>query len=135
MSGRSPQLTLKKGAPGDQVRDLLCLQVASYLVGGPLMWMMPLHLHVNQKSDSYYIYLLNIERKQSSGINHYHYSVTNVRKMMCNNLKLDFVNINAYTVKSQLSEHQLSETTGSFEDDGRSRLFSLLSIAIKLPII
>ena len=39
------------------------------------------------------------------------------------------------TVKSQLSESRLSETTGLFEDDGQSRLFSLLSIAIKLPII
>ena len=40
-----------------------------------------------------------------------------------------------YTVKSQLSERRLSETTGLFEDNGRSRLFSLLSIAIKLPVI
>ena len=36
------------------------------------------------------------------------------------------------TVKSRLSERLLSETTGSYEDDGRSRLFSLVSIAIKL---
>ena len=49
VSGSSPQLTLKKGAPGDQVWDLLCVQLASYLERGPLMWMM--HLHVNQKSD------------------------------------------------------------------------------------
>ena len=27
------------------------MQLASYLEGGPLMWMMPLHLQVNQKSD------------------------------------------------------------------------------------
>ena len=27
------------------------MQLASYLEGGPLIWMMPLHLHVNQKSD------------------------------------------------------------------------------------
>ena len=40
-----------------------------------------------------------------------------------------------YTVKSRLSERRLSETTGLFEDNGQSRLFSLLSIAIKLPII
>ena len=40
-----------------------------------------------------------------------------------------------YTIKSRLSERRLSETTGLFEDDGQSRLFSLLSIAIKLPII
>ena len=39
------------------------------------------------------------------------------------------------TVKSRLSERQLSETTGLFEDDGQPRLFSLLSIAIKLLII
>ena len=51
MSGSSRQLTLKKGAPGDQVWDLLCMQLASYLEGGRLMWMIPLHLHVNQKSD------------------------------------------------------------------------------------
>ena len=41
----------------------------------------------------------------------------------------------SYTVKSQLSERRLSETTGLFEDDGQSRLCTLLSIAIKLPII
>ena len=29
--------------------DQLCVQLASYLEGGPLMWMM--HLHVNQKPD------------------------------------------------------------------------------------
>ena len=51
MGGSSRQLTLKKGAPGDQVCDLLCMQLASYLEGGPLMWMMPLHLNVNQKSN------------------------------------------------------------------------------------
>ena len=49
MSGSLRQLTLKKGAPGDQVSDLLCMQLASYLERGPLMWMM--HLQVNQKSD------------------------------------------------------------------------------------
>ena len=47
MSGSSRQLTLKKGAPG----DLLWVQLASYLEGDPLMWMIPLHLHINQKSD------------------------------------------------------------------------------------
>ena len=40
-----------------------------------------------------------------------------------------------HTVKSRLSERRLSETTGLFEDDGQSRIFSLLSIAVKLPII
>ena len=39
------------------------------------------------------------------------------------------------TVKSRLSERRLSETTGLFKDDGQSRTFYLLSIAIKLPII
>ena len=39
------------------------------------------------------------------------------------------------TVKSRLSKRRLSETTGLFEDYGQSRLFSLLFIAIKLPII
>ena len=27
------------------------MQLARYLEGDPLMWIMPLHLHVNQKSD------------------------------------------------------------------------------------
>ena len=42
---------------------------------------------------------------------------------------------NIYTVKSRLSDRRLSETTGLFEDDRQSPLFSLLYIAIKLPII
>ena len=37
--------------PVRQVWDLLYVQQASYLERGPLMWMMPLHLHVNLKSD------------------------------------------------------------------------------------
>ena len=32
------------------MRDLLCVQLASHLEGGPLMWMMPLHVN-KQKSD------------------------------------------------------------------------------------
>ena len=51
MSGSSRQLTLKKGASVDQVVDLLWVQVASYLERSPLIGMMPLHLHVNRKSD------------------------------------------------------------------------------------
>ena len=47
MSGSLGHLTLKKGAPGDQ----LWVQLASYLEGGPLMWMMLPNLHINQKSD------------------------------------------------------------------------------------
>ena len=30
---------------------LTMLALTSYLEGGLLMWMMPMHLHVNQKSD------------------------------------------------------------------------------------
>ena len=41
----------KLDIPGDLVWDLPCVQQASYLEGGPLMWMLPLYLHVNQKSD------------------------------------------------------------------------------------
>ena len=37
--------TLMTDIPGDLV------QQASYLEGGPLMWILPLYLHVNQKSD------------------------------------------------------------------------------------
>ena len=37
--------------PGGLVWDLPCVQQASYLEGGPLVWMLPLYLHVNQKSD------------------------------------------------------------------------------------
>ena len=36
--------------PGDQVWDLQCMQLASYLERGPLVWMMPLQMHVNKKS-------------------------------------------------------------------------------------
>ena len=31
--------------------DPPCVQQASYLEGGPLMWMLPLYLHVDQKSN------------------------------------------------------------------------------------
>ena len=37
--------------PGGLVWDLPCVQQASYLERGPLMWMLPLYLQVNQKSD------------------------------------------------------------------------------------
>ena len=37
--------------PGDLVWDLPCVQQASCLEGGPLLWIWPLYLHVNQKSD------------------------------------------------------------------------------------
>ena len=49
-SGSSWQSTLMIAIPGDLVWDLPCVQQASYLEGGPLMWMLPLYLYVNQKS-------------------------------------------------------------------------------------
>ena len=48
-SGSSRLSTLMIDVPGDLVWDLPCVQQASYLEGGPLMWMLPLYLHVNQK--------------------------------------------------------------------------------------
>ena len=50
-SGSSWPSTLMIDIPGDLVWDLPCMQQASYLEGGPLVWMLPLYLHVNQKSD------------------------------------------------------------------------------------
>ena len=50
-SGSSQLSTLMIDIPGDLEWDLPCVQQASYLEGGPLMWMLPLYLHVNQKSD------------------------------------------------------------------------------------
>ena len=50
-SGSSRPSTLMIDIPGDLVWDLPCVQQASYLQGGPLVWMLPLYLHVYQKSD------------------------------------------------------------------------------------
>ena len=50
-SGSSRPSTLMIDIPGDLVWDLPCVQQASYLEGGPLVWMLPLYLHINQKSD------------------------------------------------------------------------------------
>ena len=50
-SGSSRLSTLMTEICGDLVWDLPCVQQASYLEGGQLMWMLPLYLHVNQKSD------------------------------------------------------------------------------------
>ena len=50
-SGSSRLSTLMIDVPGDLVWDLPCVQQACYLEGSPLMWMLPLYLHVNQKSD------------------------------------------------------------------------------------
>ena len=49
-SGSSWLSTLMIEICGDLVWDLPCVQQASYLEVGPLMWMLPLYLHVNQKS-------------------------------------------------------------------------------------
>ena len=49
-SGSSRLSTLMIDVPGDLVWDLPCVQQASYLEVGPLMCMLPLYLHVNQKS-------------------------------------------------------------------------------------
>ena len=50
-SGSSRLSTLMIDVPGDLVWDLPCVQQASYLEGGPLMWMLHLYQHVNQKSN------------------------------------------------------------------------------------
>ena len=50
-SGSSRPSTLMIDIPGDLVWDLPCVQQASYLEGGPLVWMLPLYLYINQKSD------------------------------------------------------------------------------------
>ena len=42
---------------------MLCVQLASYLEGGQLMWMMPLHLHVNQKSGYYMMMIILYAQK------------------------------------------------------------------------
>ena len=57
-SGSSRLSTLVIDVPGDLVWDLLCVQQASYLEGGPLVWMLPLYLHVNKKSN--YIYDMSV---------------------------------------------------------------------------
>ena len=43
------QIDGRRGGGDSNVR--LYLQLVNYLEGGPLMWMMPLHLHVNKKTD------------------------------------------------------------------------------------
>ena len=42
-------VSFEQSGPGVLVRDLPCLQQASYLEGGPLLWILPLYLHVNKK--------------------------------------------------------------------------------------
>ena len=50
-NGSSQLSTLMIETPGDLVWDLPSVQQASCLEGGPLLWIWPLYLHVNQKSD------------------------------------------------------------------------------------
>ena len=56
-SGSSRLSTLMIDVPGVLVWDLPCMRQASYLEGGPLMWMLPLYLHFNQKSELWYMSL------------------------------------------------------------------------------
>ena len=49
--GSSQLSTLMIETPGDLVWDLPCVQQASCLEGGPMLWIWPLYLHVNKKSD------------------------------------------------------------------------------------
>ena len=49
-SGSSQPSTLMIDIPGDLVWDLPCMQQASYLERGPLVWMLLLYLNLNQKS-------------------------------------------------------------------------------------
>ena len=58
-SGSSQPSTLMLDIPGDLVWELPCVQQASYLEGGPLVWMLPLYLYGNQKSNYYDDVLLN----------------------------------------------------------------------------
>ena len=51
VSGSSQLSTLMIETPGDLVWDVPCVQQASYLEGGLLLWILPLYLHVNKKSD------------------------------------------------------------------------------------
>ena len=50
-SGSSQLSTLMIETPGDLALDLPCVQQASCLEGGPLLWIWPLYLHANKKSD------------------------------------------------------------------------------------
>ena len=48
-NGSSQLSTFMKETPGDLVWGVLCVQQTSYLEGGPLLWILPLYLHVNKK--------------------------------------------------------------------------------------
>ena len=69
-SGSSQLSTLMIETPGDLVWDLPCVQQASCLEGGPLLWIWPLYLHVNQKpNDDDIIYLsMHMTSKQHCSV-------------------------------------------------------------------
>ena len=50
-SGSSRLSTFMIDILGDLLWDLTCVQQASYLEAGPLMWLLPQYLHVDQKSN------------------------------------------------------------------------------------
>ena len=50
-TGSSRLSTVIIDIPGVLVWDQTCMQQARYLEGSPLMWMLPLYLHINQKYD------------------------------------------------------------------------------------
>ena len=88
--GREAQANMEKNdrerlpwvEAGDQVWELLCVQLASYLKGDPLMWMMSLHLHVNQKSD--YDYEADMKpNKASLDINSFSHIFNRPKQNLC----------------------------------------------------
>ena len=62
-SGTSQLSTLMIEICGDLVWDVPCVQQASYLEGGPLVWMLPLYLHVNPIT----IWWYELHKKQKLG--------------------------------------------------------------------
>ena len=75
--------------PGDLVWDLPCMQQASYLEGGPVMWMLPLYLHVNQKSD-YDIYDYMFRSAEQNGHQSKKKEKKNFKKHLLRGHKPDF---------------------------------------------
>ena len=72
-SGSSQLSTLMTQTPGDLVWDLPCVQKASCLEGGPLLWIRPLYLHINQKSDDDDDFIKkNMKPSHPNSINSFH---------------------------------------------------------------
>ena len=63
--GSSRLSTLMIEICGDLMWDLPCVQQASYLEGGPLMWMLPMYLQVNKNPMKYpqYMFLWRNKKK------------------------------------------------------------------------